>query len=69
MNEYPKKRYGKWAGNNAGYAYKPDRCAEEVRRGWLFGQCSRKNGHGDRGLFCKQHAKHHPAQEQDDDNY
>jgi len=59
MNEYPKKRYGAWAGSK-GNSYDNNRCAEEVASGWHHFQCSRKNGHGDRNLFCKQHAKRHP---------
>jgi hypothetical protein len=55
--EYPKKRYGVWAENPEGHAYKPDKCAKEV---WMNFQCPEDNGHGKDGLFCKQHAKQHP---------
>ena len=51
-----KIRYGQWAGNMGGNKYKPEYCAYEV---WQYysRQCSRKNGHGSDGLYCKQHAK------------
>ncbi len=63
MNDYPKKAYGAWAANPNGYPYDATRCAQEVHeaRGWHYYQCSRKPGHGDRGLFCKVHARRHPA--------
>ena len=58
MSEYPKKKYGAWAGNVNGYKYYPERCAAEVSAGgWQYCQCSRKKGYGLDGLFCKQHAK------------
>lgn len=59
--EYPKERYAQWGGNPKGNAYKPDRCAESIWTSvWDMGrQCSRPNGHGEGGLFCKQHAKRH----------
>ena len=53
-------RYGTWAGNRKGTVYDPNRCAEEVAFGGrmvIFHQCYRKNGHGPKGLYCKQHAK------------
>ena len=41
--------------------YDPELCAYEVydkkQRWHPFQQCSRPNGHGVRGLYCKQHAK------------
>lgn len=42
----------------------PKRCIEVVAdpTGWHFYQCSRKRGYGKNGLFCKQHAKRHPAE-------
>jgi len=62
IDEYPKKRYGNWAGNTKGTPYDPERCAEEVGgRSWIFSQCSKKNGHGLRGLFCATHAHKHPG--------
>ena len=63
MNGYPLKTYGVWAGNPEGTPYDPNRCADMVFTGFRIRQCSRKPGHGDRGLFCKQHAKQHPAKE------
>ena len=33
-------------------------CAYAVPEGWgVFHQCSRRNGHGVNGLYCKQHSK------------
>ena len=55
MSDYPREVYGQWAGNNKGTQYKPDKCAKEVWGDWFSNQCSRKNGHGRDGLFCKQH--------------
>lgn len=68
MNKYPKERYGAWAGDPKGHPYDPKRCAQEVWPatmcyGWAPYQCSRRNGYGERGLFCKQHAKEHPEGE------
>ena len=48
---------GKWAGNPNGTPYREGKCAAEVYRGFLFEQCSRNNGHGTNGLYCRQHAK------------
>jgi hypothetical protein len=56
-------KYGTWAGNPKGYKYEEGRCAEEVSEHHIFFQCSRKNGHGINGLYCKQHSKHHPVKE------
>lgn len=58
MKEYPKERYGTWAGNPVGFAFDPEQCAYEtffVKH--LPRQCTRKPGHGQNNLFCKQHAK------------
>ena len=62
--DYTKRRYGKWAGNPQGNAYVEGRCAEEVSSEgvWFFYQCSRKNGHGKDGAYCKQHAKRYPKE-------
>lgn len=54
----PKHRYGKWAGNPKGQEQDPVRCVVEV---WQANdcksrQCKRRRGHGQNGLFCKQHA-------------
>lgn len=61
MNEYPKQSYGAWSGLPNGRPFNSKRCAAEVR--WVYGQCCRRPGHGDRALFCKQHAKRRPAKE------
>lgn len=56
--EYPKERYGKWAGNPKGHPYNPTRCAYEVftnNRGYIHHQCVKKRGHGPDELFCKVH--------------
>ena len=56
-------RYGIWAGAPHGQEYQPELCAMEVydRRAMIEHQCYRKNGHGQYGLYCKQHAKRRPA--------
>ena len=51
-------RYGSWSGEPRGRTYVEGRCAETVSPVGLMGvshQCSRKNGHGPAGLFCKTH--------------
>ena len=63
MNEYPKQSYGASAGNRKGHPFNPDHCSEEVEGSWHSWQCREPPGHGDRALFCKQHAKRHPAEE------
>ena len=53
-----KKAYGSWAGNNKGHPPDFERCAEEIssdRYSMMYHQCSRKNGHGPHGAWCKQH--------------
>jgi hypothetical protein len=62
MTHTPLRRYGVWSGNPKGYRYKPDQCSIQVSDGTAWAaanahQCSRKSGHGDGGMFCKQHAK------------
>jgi len=54
-----KNRYGAWAGNETGIPYIEGQCAWAVwpGDGWIQKQCSRKNGYGLDGLYCKQHAK------------
>ena len=60
IEEARKYKYGHWAGNPSGNKYDENDCAYEV---WEQGrvinayQCSRKNGYGPEGLYCKQHAK------------
>ncbi len=50
-------KYGEWAGWPRGMAYNPACCAYEIWEDMHSFQCSRKNGHGPDGLYCKQHAK------------
>lgn len=53
-----KRIYGKWAGNNRGVLENVTRCIAEVwGNGFISYQCSRKRGHGENGLYCKQHAR------------
>lgn len=40
-------------------------CAEMMWRGWHQHRCTRKPGYGNGGLYCKQHAKQHPADDQE----
>ncbi|MHA1168688.1 MAG: hypothetical protein ACTSRU_12750 [Candidatus Hodarchaeales archaeon] len=56
------RRYNQWAGNLKGIQEDILRCVAEVvdSGGWLTYQCSRKRGHGYKGLYCKQHAKKYP---------
>jgi len=58
--------YDQWAGNPQGIAEDTTLCIEEVEtfKGWHSFQCSRKRGKGRDGLYCGQHAKKHPADEQ-----
>lgn len=52
-------RYNVWAGNPKGTPEDPARCVEEVGygdRGAQHHQCIRPRGHGEGGLYCKQHA-------------
>jgi hypothetical protein len=56
------RRYGEWAGNPAGIQENVTCCVAEFYDGWVFRQCARKRGHGKEGLYCKQHAKRHPAE-------
>lgn len=56
MAHYPKS-YSSWAGNKNGV--KPDFscCCKSVqsRDGWRSHQCSKPNGHGPDGAYCKTH--------------
>ena len=58
LEEAQQRRYGP-----AGLcAYEPRRCAQRVMLsgGWPVKyevQCSRRNGYGPAGLYCKQHAR------------
>lgn len=60
------RRYGEWAGRPNGMPEDPARCIKTVwpaylSRGMISAQCQRKRGHGEGGLYCKQHAKGHPV--------
>ena len=56
--QYGLRIYGAWAGNEGGTKEDVNHCQADVPRGFmLFGQCSRKRGHGEGGDFCKQHGK------------
>jgi hypothetical protein len=58
IEEARARRYGKWKGNLLGFRYHEGDCAYECHpRTWMYSQCSRKNGHGIAGLYCKQHAE------------
>jgi len=57
IEEAKKYRYGSWVGNPKGTPYKEGRCAYEVWSAFISYQCTRNNGHGPEGLYCKQHAK------------
>ena len=59
LEEAEKLRYDQWAGNSKGVPYRKGHCVTTVSTsdGWHFVQCSRKNGYGMAGLYCKQHAK------------
>lgn len=56
-----KRRYGQWAGNEAGIPEDVACCVKSVFSGWHSHQCSRRRGHGPDGLYCKQHAKKEEA--------
>ena len=43
----------------------PMLCVEQVCTNWVFNQCSRKRGHGEEGLQCRQHAKVSQKRKQD----
>jgi hypothetical protein len=50
--------YGTWGGNPKGTREDVTRCIESVlgnERGAIAHQCDRKRGHGEGGLYCKQH--------------
>ena len=60
IEEAREYRYGTWSGNPNGRTYKEGYCAYEIWESgpWIMScQCSRKNGYGPDGLYCKQHAK------------
>ena len=50
------RRYGQWAGYPNGHPKDPARCIHEVYgTSGITHQCSKKRGHGEDGLYCKQH--------------
>jgi hypothetical protein len=51
------KRYAQWGGYPKGTPYTADKCAYEMFASIPSRQCSRSNGQGPAGLYCKQHAK------------
>ncbi len=54
--------YAQWAGQPKGVKEDLTRCVQGVSTAsTIVYQCSRKRGHGEDGLYCKQHAKNHPA--------
>ena len=55
--------YDKSGVNPKGIPEDKTRCIAEVTAwsGWHSYQCQRKRGYGQDGLYCKQHAKRHPA--------
>jgi len=57
LEKAQKRRYGDWAGDPKGTDYYPEYCAYELFSSFVWHQCSRRNGHGVNGLYCKQHAK------------
>ena len=68
FHDYPHKRYGVGAMNPRGTKYDPTCCASAVYvDNWRSHQCTRPSGHGDRALFCKQHARKYPAAEKEID--
>ena len=58
-----RRRYGVWVGSPGGVPENVGRCIEVVypQEQWATRQCLRRRGHGEDGLYCKQHAKRHPA--------
>ena len=57
LEEAKAYKYHQWAGNPNGRTYKVGFCAYEVWENMFSYQCSRKNGYGLNGLYCKQHSK------------
>ena len=54
MNEITERHYGS---NNV--AENKEKCTKEILPygSYRLRQCGRKRGHGENGLYCKQHAK------------
>ena len=58
MTEHTKEflsHYPESYGNRIKHTPDYSRCCEKIVRGWFDSQCSRKNGHGPDGAYCKQH--------------
>lgn len=55
LRDHYQQRYGAWAGNPSGKAPDLTRCCVSVAWNYRFRQCSKPNGHGPDGAFCKQH--------------
>lgn len=58
MTEHTKEflsHYPESYGHRHKYAADYSRCCARVWGGWHESQCSRKNGHGPDGAYCKQH--------------
>ena len=56
------RRYGAWSGNPRGHPEDSARCVASVYGdGYRSSQCARRRGHGEDGLYCRQHAKRRPA--------
>ena len=63
------RRYGCWSGKPNGNPEDESKCIVQVSgtgmKGFIGKQCSRKRGHGLDGLYCKQHAKQYPAEQEE----
>lgn len=58
------RTYGQWAGNPVGTQEDTTRCVEEIYGSISSSyQCHRKRGYGQGGMYCKQHALNHPAED------
>jgi hypothetical protein len=59
MNEIIEKHYGVCAEQPNGVAEDKERCSKEILSygSRKLRQCWKRRGHGENGLYCKQHAK------------
>jgi hypothetical protein len=55
------RRYECFIEDHESLPWTPGRCADYAGRGLHLMRCKRQDGHGLAGLFCRQHAKWHPA--------
>ena len=65
--EAKKYKYGGGSVTSFAKSYDPERCAYEVAeqgRAPIFHQCRRGSGYGAGKLYCKQHAKQVPAEDE-----